>query len=409
MISKGASGAVKSSTSDQRRAGNQPAVDADAPSIRGANRRGGKSNLGYAISGRDDPGIGYRKQPRFPTKAAMLRKRARNEHAAAEGKIQAGIDAAFLSSTKASKELEELRAKAYSGKPSSPTRTDLLEKRRMAVVEDTRKMRERQVVEHRASMAAMLARPQTVPVNLPSSRESARQRVRAHQRRNNPPVMPSDDPFKTTTTSLHKLQQARAARQALATASSAEIRIGMEDPDRPRLNKFPPALLKRWSDIVIEFQQVERKMDRERMGTDGSDGANGGGGGSTGSANLSIADWAPLYSCFTKDNIFVEPIYGQKGKPEKSENEQVLRPMMRSSSGRVLPLMSRMERISRFRQAHSSRGGRYQQQSQMSNANTNFTRSAASMSSEKIQFESPEAQADSAPGRPRTAQRRLEL
>jgi hypothetical protein len=122
-----------------------------------------------------------------------------------------------------------------------------------------------------------------------------------------------------------------------------------------------------------------------------------------GSANLSIADWAPLYSCFTKDNVFVEPVYGQKGKPEKSENEQMLRPMMRSSSGRVLPLMSRMERISRFRQAHSSRGGRHQQQSQMSNANTNFTRSAASMSSEKIQFESPEAQADSAPGRPRTA------
>lgn len=115
--------------------------------------------------------------------------------------------------------------------------------------------------------------------------------------------------------------------------------------------KPPPKAIKRWSDVVIEFKEVEKKRERRELallnGEEVEDDAD----------PYNPLDYAPMYSSFTKDLTFVEPVYGiVKNTKDKDEwPEIMLKPLNRSASGRTLTMMEKMQRMRRFREQMRSK------------------------------------------------------
>ena len=103
--------------------------------------------------------------------------------------------------------------------------------------------------------------------------------------------------------------------------------------------------MKRWTDVVIEFKENEKKRERRELallnGEDVED-----------EEPYNPLDYAPMYSSFTRDMTFVEPVYGiiQSTKDEDEWPDIALRPLNRTASGRKLTMMEKTQRMRRFRE-----------------------------------------------------------
>ena len=175
-------------------------------------------------------------------------------------------------------------------------------------------------------------------------------------------VQPEVDPFKQYETSIHSVNRTRNKKQRSSVELAVVDRTGPEwTQGASHLPKQPSIPVKRWSDVVIEFQQADAKLDDQRMGGGGEDGEGGGGGG--GGNPASLDDVRPLYSSFTADQIFREPEYTFQNKSKHGIDQQasfVLQPLGAynlegTGSKRALTLMQRSRRASRFRDAYAQR------------------------------------------------------
>merc|ERR1711871_493759 len=114
----------------------------------------------------------------------------------------------------------------------------------------------------------------------------------------------SDDPFKNPQTSIHKLNKKKGTgRTTVKPNNINRFKDGHKMEVRKRV-KPPPKAVKRWSDVVIEFKEVEKKRERRELailnGEDIEEDVD----------PYNPLDYAPMYSSFTQDLTFVEPVYG---------------------------------------------------------------------------------------------------
>ena len=158
-------------------------------------------------------------------------------------------------------------------------------------------------------------------------------------------VLINNDPFKDPQTSVHALKVKKNSGDTAKKPNNINrFRDGHKLEVRKRIRP-PPKAVKRWTDVVIEFKEVEKKRERRELallnGEDVED-----------EEPYNPLDYAPMYSSFTRDLTFVEPVYGiiQSTKDEDEWPDIALRPLNRTASGRKLTMMEKTQRMRRFRE-----------------------------------------------------------
>ena len=304
-------------------------------------------------------GLQRRENPPFATKSAIIKKRKAEEKASAERQIDEGL----RKDDEAAARRAELFQKGLisTSVPEVATQSELRRRRREEWTQVAEKMREI-VQKRKATKEKRVMTAPSVPKGFwqkgdrlidpaVSLTKGSPVRMRSIEQRN---VRPLQDPFKKYETSITRMTRARKEKQR----TSVELAVIDRNNDQwhsgkshlPRQASIP---MKRWSDVVIEFKQVDEKLDAERLGLDGG-GTN---------KNLSINDTQPLYSSFTKDNIYREPTYGHRGnKTAEVQNSSVLQPIPSNGMWRGLNLMQRVRRAHRFQNVRGYRRRELQEQ-----------------------------------------------
>ena len=115
--------------------------------------------------------------------------------------------------------------------------------------------------------------------------------------------------------------------------------------------KPPPKALKRWSDVAIEFKEVQKKRQRKALAKLNGEEVDG----DSDDDIYNPLDDAPMYSSFSKNYQFVEPVYEVIHDSKKDDDwpSIMLRPMTRTASGRKLTCMDKMQRMRRFRETQA--------------------------------------------------------
>ena len=160
-----------------------------------------------------------------------------------------------------------------------------------------------------------------------------------------------NDPFKNPQTSLHKLHGERkhGGNTTEKPNNINRFKDGHKMEVRKRV-KPPPKAVKRWSDVVIEFKEVEKKRERRELALlngeileEDEDPYN-------------PLDYAPMYSSFTHDLTFVEPVYGviKSAKDEDEWPDIMLKPLHCSASGRKLTISTTQPGIQFYTGNHLS-------------------------------------------------------
>lgn len=316
-------------------------------------------------------GPGYRHEPHYPTRQAILNERKKEINMLATRKIDESWNRTHETALKNEKLARQATLNDHV--PFHTTQSELFKERKEQPTKDAILLRNKAERIHKNARERCMTAP-SIPrgwwqksdtlIN-PSDvlKKGSAVRLRTIAQRQ---VQPATDPFKTYSVSMHTLNRTRSNRQQQSVELAVVDRSGPEwTQGSSHLPKQPSIPVKRWSDVVIEFQQADQKLDERRMmegGGEGGEGGGGGGGGVVGSV-VSLADARPLYSSFTKDQIFREPQYKESAKDKLNMLDQasfVLQPLGRynlegSGSTRSLTLMQRNQRATRFRAAYGEK------------------------------------------------------
>eukprot|EP00505_MAST-04D_sp_SCG-Rhode-Island_P000014 Stramenopile-MAST_4_protein_14 len=161
----------------------------------------------------------------------------------------------------------------------------------------------------------------------------------------------NSDPFKSQTTSVHKLLKEKNARDGGEILKPNEIdrfTEGHKAHVRSR-SKPPPKALKRWADVVIEFKEAEKKRDAKELAMINGDEYIG-----DSEEYYNPLDDAPMFSSFSKTLQFVEPVYGLvKQELEEEWPSIMLKPLNKTPNGRKLTCMEKIQRMRRFRRVQA--------------------------------------------------------
>jgi hypothetical protein len=309
-------------------------------------------------------GPGYRENPKYPTRQAILKSRQKEINMLATQKINESWNQTQKRAIENENKVRQTTLKTHV--PLHATQSELFETRRMQPVKEAIMLSEKSRKEHEETRSRCMTAP-AIPRGwwqkgdklLDSSsvlNKGSVVRLKTIAQRQ---VQPQVDPFKQYNISMHNMNRTRSQRQRQSVELAVVDRTGPEwNQGETHLPKQPSIPVKRWSDVVIEFKQADQKLDDARM-----DNAPGGGAGGGGGSVMSLSDTRPLYSSFTKDQIFREPQYKDSIKDKLNALEQasfVMKPLGRynlegSGSRRSLTLMQRSQRATRFRQAYGEK------------------------------------------------------
>jgi hypothetical protein len=311
----------------------------------------------------------YRALPDHTTRAQLRRERSEEALSVATHKINKSYD----DRQRAAENNERIARQAHLSThvPLTHTQSELLARRRQQTVVEADALRTQAQEEMLHTRASVMTAPavakgwwQKGDVELDASAvltKGSNVRLRRIAQRT---VQPADAPFKQYNTSIVRMKRDRSHEQKRSVELAVVDRSGPEwTRGESHLPTRPAIPVKRWSDVVIEFAQADQKLEEQRM--DGGDSGGGGGGGSGGRAGstLSISDTRPLFSSFTKDGIFREPVYNASHKRKQLGDDQascLLQPLggcnMNGQGGaRNLTLMQRSHRVGRFRVAYADK------------------------------------------------------
>ncbi len=323
-------------------------------------------------------GLRHRAAPPFPTRSALRAARLREVQRIATDNVNNAFAATYGAAVK-----EEAIARAHhysTHVPLTRTQSALFARRRQQPVQEaqalkakSRRMRDserRRVMTAPAIPKGWWQKGDRVLDSREALKKGSPVRLRTIAQRT---VQPETDPFKQYETSIFTMTRTRDRAQKQSVELAVVDRSGPEwAKGESHLPKQPQIPVKRWSDVVIEFAQADQKLNDERMAQGGGgtkeEGGEGGdeayGGRGAGGGSLNMTDTQPLYSSFTDDQIFREPVYGVKKKEPTPEEEAaaqfLLKPLGKyeirgSGTARSMNLMQRMRRQQRFRDVLAER------------------------------------------------------
>ena len=301
----------------------------------------------------NDPGLKWVDSPKFRTRAKILQNRLKHNK-------QVGIkrmdESWAISEAKLKKSVEKDKAKRKAMGmhiPKTKNKKELLRRRNEEMINNAKVL---------SKLKAQMKKEETENVltktkqfngwweskdgkrTKPGFNNSLLYKMRRKRQENN---LVFNDPFKNPQTSLHKLHGERkhGGNTTEKPNNINRFKDGHKMEVRKRV-KPPPKAVKRWSDVVIEFKEVEKKRERRELALlngeileEDEDPYN-------------PLDYAPMYSSFTHDLTFVEPVYGviKSAKDEDGWPDIMLKPLHCSASGRKLTMMEKTQRMRRFRE-----------------------------------------------------------
>jgi len=308
-------------------------------------------------------GPNYRKAPKYPTRQDILEARKTEINQLATQKIEESWNRTQNQALKNEKLAREASLNHHV--PLNATRTELFQKRALLPKKDAERLKKKSEITAARDRREVTTAPvvqrgwwqkgdQLIDSSDVLSKGSV-VRLRTIAQRE---VQPSLDPFKTYNCSMHELNRTRELKQKNSVENAVVDRTGPEwEQGTSHLPKQPSIPVKRWSDVVIEFQQADQKLDDERMEAGG-----GGGGGGGGGSVASLSETRPLYSSFTKDQVFREPVYDQTKRNAQLEQQPsfVLQPLgaynlAGKGSKRSMTVMQRIRRQTRFQETYASK------------------------------------------------------
>ena len=299
----------------------------------------------------NDPGLRWVDNPKFRTRAEVIKNRQKQNK---EVGIKRMSESWAISEAKMKKRVEEdkVRREALGMRiPKTKNKIELLRRRKEELVQNAKtlsKLKEQLKKEENASVLT-----KDTPFNgwweskdgsnvKTGFKSSLLYKMRQKKQAN---VLINNDPFKDPQTSVHALKVKKNSGDTSKKPNNINrFRDGHKLEVRKRIRP-PPKAVKRWTDVVIEFKEVEKKRERRELallnGEDVED-----------EEPYNPLDYAPMYSSFTRDLTFVEPVYGiiQSTKDEDEWPDIALRPLNRTASGRKLTMMEKTQRMRRFRE-----------------------------------------------------------
>ena len=301
----------------------------------------------------NDPGLAWVNSPKFNTGAKLRKDFQRKEKETGVQRMKESWAIMENSLKKAVAKDAERRRQMGLHSPKTKNKQALLRNRKREMSKKIRAMQELNMTLKKEQINSILDEPQVSVGWWKKGKEHTYKargkpmlvKAREDKLRN---TLVENGPFKRRETSMHTINKKKKGLSSTSTKPNEIDRFkeGHKQHVMSR-SKPPPKALKRWSDVAIEFKEVQKKRERkalaklngEECGDDSED------------EYYNPLDDAPMYSSFSKTLQFVEPVYGIIHRKEEKEDwpSIVLRPMSRSASGRKLTCMDKMQRMRRFR------------------------------------------------------------